>query len=89
MLFISPQKLFSFSRYLSFCPNFLVMCRNGLIKKRQQAIFIHILPNISRNKGNQTVKLGQLIKCNMRNIFFEKPYTKPGREASPRPFSEK
>ena len=33
MLFISPQKLFSFSRYLSFCLDFLVMYRNGLIKK--------------------------------------------------------
>ena len=28
-----PQKLFSFSRYLSFCLHFLVMYRNGLIKK--------------------------------------------------------
>ena len=33
MLFISPQKLFSFSRYLSFCLEFLVMYRKGLIKK--------------------------------------------------------
>ena len=31
----------------------------------------HILPNISRSKGNQTMKFGQLIECNMRNIFFE------------------
>ena len=33
MLFISPQKLFSFSRYLSFSLDFLVMYWNGLIKK--------------------------------------------------------
>ena len=33
MLFISPQKLLSFRRYLSFCLDFLVMYRNGLIKK--------------------------------------------------------
>ena len=33
MLFISPQKLFSFSRYLSFCLDFWVMYRKGLIKK--------------------------------------------------------
>ena len=31
--FISPQKLFSFSRYLSLCLDFLVMHQNGLIKK--------------------------------------------------------
>ena len=34
-------------------------------------IVIHILPNISRSKGNQTKKFGQLIKCNMRNTFIE------------------
>ena len=50
---------------------------------------MHILPNISRSKGNQTMKYGQLIECNMRNIFLEKLYTKYGRETSPRPFSEK
>ena len=31
--FYSTQKLFSFSRYLSFCLQFLVMYRSGLIKK--------------------------------------------------------
>ena len=30
--FISTQKLFSFSRYLCFCLDILVMYRNGLIK---------------------------------------------------------
>ena len=38
----------------------------------QQTIVIHISLNISRSKGNQTKKFGQLIECNMRNIFFEK-----------------
>ena len=55
----------------------------------QQTIVIHILPNISRSKGNQTMKFGQLIECNMRNIFLEKWYTKCGGETSPRPFSKK
>ena len=32
-------------------------------------ILIHILHNITRNKGNQTMKLGQLIDHNMKNIF--------------------
>ena len=31
---ISPQKLFSFTRYLSFCLDFLVMYQNGFIKKK-------------------------------------------------------
>ena len=50
---------------------------------------MHILPNISRSKGNQTVKFGQLIECNMRKIFIEKSYTKCNGETSPRAFSEK
>ena len=35
-----------------------------------QAIAIHILPNISQSKENQTVKFGQLIEYNKRNIFL-------------------
>ena len=35
------------------------------------------------------MKFGQLIECNMRNIFLEKSYTKCGVETSPRPFTEK
>ena len=38
----------------------------------KQAITIQIWPNISRNKDNQTMKFGQLIECNMKNIFLEK-----------------
>ena len=52
----------------------------------QQIIAIYILFNISRSKGNQTMKFGQLIKYNMRNIFLEKSYTKCREEISPRPF---
>ena len=37
----------------------------------------------------QTIKFGQLLDCNVRNIFIEKSYTKNGGETSPRPFSEK
>ena len=36
----------------------------------QQIITIHILPNISRTKDNQEMKLGQLIEYNIRNILF-------------------
>ena len=55
----------------------------------QQTIAIHILPNISRSKWNLTMKLGQLKKCNLRNISLEKLHTKCGGETSPRPFSDK
>ena len=37
----------------------------------QQIITIYILPNISRSKGNQTLKFSQIIKYNNRNIFFK------------------
>ena len=37
----------------------------------QQTIAIDILSNISRSKYNQTMKLGQLIEYNKRNIFFK------------------
>ena len=32
-IFISPQKVFAFSRYLSFCLDFLVIYQNGFSKK--------------------------------------------------------
>ena len=47
---------------------------------------MHILPNISRSEGNQTMKFGQLIECNMRNVFLEISYPKYSGETSPRPF---
>ena len=55
----------------------------------EKTIVIHILGNISRSKENQTIKFGQLIEYNMRNIFLKNSYTKCGGETSPRPFSEK
>ena len=43
---------------------------------KKQRIATKILPNISRIKSNQTIKFGQLIEYNMRNIFLEIPFTK-------------
>ena len=41
----------------------------------KQTIAIHmVLLNISRSKGSETIKFGQLIEYNMRNIFLEKLY---------------
>ena len=37
-----------------------------------QTITINILLDISKSKGNQTVKLGQLIEPKVRNIFIQK-----------------
>ena len=33
---------------------------------------MHILPNISRSKGNQSIIYGLLIKYNVKNIFLQK-----------------
>ena len=60
-------------------------CRkNGLIRKISltlkfitsqpglQTVAIHILPNMSQSKGNQTMKFGQLIEYNKRNCLLQK-----------------
>ena len=54
-----------------------------------QSIVVHILPDISRKKDTQIMKLGKLKEYNIRNIILEKSYTKCGWETSPRPFSGK
>ena len=54
-----------------------------------KTIAISMLPNVSRSKDNQTMKFGQLLKCNLRNIFLEKSYTKCRKETIPRLFSKK
>ena len=81
MLFISPQKLFPFSRYLSFCVDFLVMYQNDLIKKirlisnfmvsqpGKQTIVKHILTNISKSKGNQTMKFLSVNRMQHKKLF--------------------
>ena len=55
----------------------------------QQIIIIQILLDISQIKRNQTMKFGQSIDYNKRNILLEKSYTKCGGETSPRPFNKK
>ena len=39
-------------------------------QRGKQTIAMDILSNISRSKGNQTMKLGQLKEYNKRNIFL-------------------
>ena len=50
-----------------------------------QTIAIHILPNISQSKGDQTMKFGPLIEYNKRNIFLQTLCEKWGSETSSRP----
>ena len=47
-----------------------------ILQPGKQTIAKHILSNISRIKGNQTMKFGQLLVYNMRNNFLEKSGTK-------------
>ena len=44
----------------------------------KQIITIYIVPNISRSKGNQTIKFDHLLEHDMRNIFLENSSTKSG-----------
>ena len=50
-----------------------------------QTITIHILPNISQSKGNQTMKFGQLIEYNKINIFLQNLCGKWDQVTSSRP----
>ena len=55
----------------------------------KQTTEIHVLPSISRNKGNQTIKFGEVIGYYTNNIFLEKSYTKFGGKTIPRHFLKK
>ena len=50
-----------------------------------QTVAIHILPNISQSKANQTMKFGQLIEYNKRNTFCQILCRKWCKEASLKP----
>ena len=66
-------------RFLRLIPNFMTS------QTGQQITTIHILSNISRSKGNQTMKFGQLIEHSLGNIFLQKPCIKWGMQTSSRP----
>ena len=56
----------------------------------QQTIAMHVLLDISRSKGNQAMKFGQLKEYKVTNIFLQKSCRKWGRKASSRrPFDFK
>ena len=99
--FLFHLKSFFVIKIFTFLLDFLVMYKNGFIRKirliskfmtlqpGKPIIAIQILSNILRSKGNQTMKFGQSIEYNMRNIFLEKSYSKCAGETIPRPFSKK
>ena len=77
----------SFRSYLTFCLDFLLLQKILLNYKDNVnfnvfdvtnwlAVTIHLLPNISRSKGNQTMKFDQVIEHNKKNIFLQKSITK-------------
>ena len=77
----------SLCSYLTFCLDFLVLQKILLNYKDNVnfhvfdvtnwlAVTIHLLPNISRSKGNQTMKFDQVIEHNKKNIFLQKSITK-------------
>ena len=80
---------------LCFVMTFWSCRKNGLIRKTwltskfmtsqpgSQTIAIHILFNISQSKGNQIMKLRQLIEHNKKNIFLQKLCRKWVRELVP------
>ena len=47
-----------------------------------QTVILHILVNISRSKGNQTMKFSQVIEYDKRNIFLQKSCRKWNRKTS-------
>ena len=86
-------KALPFSRYLNFDLNFWSCRKKARLERLRlilksmmpQPMSIRILTNISRSKGDHSMKFHQLIGYNMINIFFEKSYTKCG-DTIPRPF---
>ena len=80
--FYFSLKNLSFLRNLNICPNFFVHLGKSLDKKmvdfeimnlksEKQTVAIHILSNISKRKGNQTTKFGQLIQYNVGDFFIK------------------
>ena len=67
--------------------SFFIMWESGLMRKLRiipnfiwshtgrQVLAIHVLPNISRSKVNQTMKLGRLTQYITPEIFFLKSCT--------------
>ena len=100
MLIISSEKLFLFSKCLNFCLEFLVMQKNGSMRKiklisrlmtsqpGKQTIPMHILTNVSRSKSNQGMKFGRLIKYECGLFFLNNHTQNVLNKLFPDPFLE-
>ena len=92
------KALFVLLRYLNVCLDIFEDLGKQLDKKVTDNFKIYDVTDWETNnckagiaqylekKGNRTMKFGQFIECNMRNIFLEKSYTKCGGKASPDSF---
>ena len=50
----------------------------------KRTVAIQVFTNVSRSKGNQTMKFGPLIEYKIRNISLEKPCKRGGEIISRR-----
>ena len=84
--------------HLDFWLCILVMQKNGLtlliskfltLQPGKQTVTMHVMLNMSKSKGNQRIKFGEVIECNMRNVFLKKSYTKYGEGTIHRSFLKK
>ena len=66
----SPSKMMKNAIYFILKAFFVLKIFKFLSYLFEQRITIHILLNISRIKGNQTMKLGQLIEYPKKSIFL-------------------
>ena len=65
-------KIFNFLSYLfGHVEKRLLFSKFMKLQPSKQTTAIHILPNISRSKGNQTMKFSQIVEQNMRKLFFK------------------
>ena len=71
--------------FLSWLSGHLGKWLNEKAKTGKQIINIHIFPNISTSKGNQTIKFGPLIEYKLRYFSLQKTCRKKRRETSSRP----
>ena len=91
-IFYFTLKLFLFLRYWNIMQKNCSMKKLKLISKfmtswiGKQIITTKTLPYISRSEDSQTMKFGELIEYNMRNIFFENTSWKCGQQTSSRFF---
>ena len=85
--FKRDEKCFLFHVKSSFCSQgicifVLTFWFQNLWSRRQYAYCLtsRVLPNITRNKGNQAIEFDQLINYNVRNSFLQKSCRKRERE---------